>query len=219
MGSICKLVFLLVMLMLFQCTNGIAGNNSGGTETTNALVVISEGLSVRGYAPSGTKVILCNDTFNPLHDENFIDSIFVDSSKSFIFRTAKTKGNYNVLAINSQMFSGAFVSGIDINTESDDSVLVYFDSLGNINGAILQVNRSGKDTIASANNPVFIEGTSICTKTDSAGFFHIGNIPVGTYKIKVDQPLTMTGPVEKVVSLNENHLTINVILVSKEGGE
>lgn len=219
MCFICKMILVLVTVLLFQCTKEIAGNDSGGTETTNALVIISEGMSVRGYAPSGTKVIMCNDTFNPLHDENFIDSTIVDSGKTFIFRTPKTKGIFNILAINSQIFSGAFISGINVSADSDDSILVHFDSLGNINGSIIHINRSGTDTIASANIPVFIEGTSACTQTDSAGFFHIGNIPVGTYKVKLDQPLSMTNPVEKIVSLNENHLIVNVILVDKEESE
>jgi hypothetical protein len=177
-------------------------------------------MSVRGYAPSGTSLIMCNETFNPLHDEDFIDSLIVDSSKSFVFKTVITKGKYNILAINSQIFSGAIIPGLNVNIGSDDSILVHFDTLGTINGTILQVKMSGTDTIASANMSVYIEGTSARTQTDSSGFFHIGNIPFGTYKVKLeDQPLTVTGPVEKVVSLNENQITINVTFVNKEGGE
>jgi hypothetical protein len=219
MGFISKMLFLFVIALLLQCTKNIAGNDSGGTETTNALVVISEGMSVRGYAPSGTSVIMCNETFNPLHDENFIDSVIVDSSKSFIFKTVTTKGKYNILAINGQILSGAFISGLNVDVGSDDSALVHFDSLGNIDGTILHVNRFGTDTIASANMPVYIEGTSARAKTDSIGIFHIGNVPLGTYRVKLDQPLTGTSPVEKIVSLSNNKLTVNVTFVNIEGGE
>jgi|WetSurMetagenome_2_1015567.scaffolds.fasta_scaffold195079_2 hypothetical protein len=180
-----KTVFLLfpcaVFLFLLRCS----GNPmmAGGVETTNGFTIVASGLTVHGSAPIGSLISILPESFNPISGFNtaFKDSASIDSGKAFSFKQIRDTGTYNVFAINSSTRKGARVTSLHIIPGGYDSIVVPFDTLGEISGFAISVRNA--DTVAVKSLNVYCEGSNFFARTDSNGFYKMSAVPLGKYRV------------------------------------
>jgi hypothetical protein len=192
-----------VFLCLLQCAG--SPTMAGGVETTNGLTVVVSGLTVRGTAPAGSVISMLPDTFNPVSGtgKTFPQSPSADSGMAFSFSQIRDTGSYTVFAINSSTHKGARVASLHVVPGVYDSIVVPFDTLGEIHGRALQVIMS--DTLVLGALDLYLEGSNFYTRSDSAGYYKMSNIPLGKYQVKLTiQHSTLTGDNEfKIVQVAE----------------
>jgi hypothetical protein len=156
---------------------------AGGVETTNGLTVVTSGLTVYGSAPDGSTVLLFADAYNPTqkYGKAFSDSASIESEKTFSFKQIRDSGSYNIIAINTRTRRGAMIPSLYMRPGGHDSIVVPFDTLGEISGVVTYVKNA--DTVAMRSLDVYCEGSNIFARSDSAGFYKMSAIPLGKYRV------------------------------------
>jgi hypothetical protein len=204
-----RIFFSLVVLsiiaassLLLRCSG--SPTIAGGVETTNGLIVVSSGLTVRGSAPVGSVVTMFLKSYNPLAvtdlSSGFSEGVVMEpGGNTFTFTTMRDSGEYNVFARNPQTDSGAIVSALRIRAGCHDSVVVPFERLGEIRGSVVRV-ANGADTVGVMNQHVYCEGSNLTARTDSLGRYVISDVPLGSFKVK----LMLYGPVTTSIKNNDN---------------
>jgi hypothetical protein len=215
-------VFALSMCVVSSFLLHCVGNNSlaGGVETTNGLVVVSSGLTVHGIAPAGSMVSIFADFYNPTQNNRkaFSDSASVDSEKTFSFKQIGESGMYNVIAINPVTHQGAMIPSLYMWPGGHDSIVVPFDTLGEIGGVVTYVKNA--DTIALGSRDVYCEGSNFFARSDSAGFYKMSNVPLGKYRValvlSISSMVGETGfEMKQVAELNDKNPAVILNFVVK----
>jgi hypothetical protein len=215
-------VFPLSLCVVSALLLGCSGNPTmaGGVETTNGLTVIASGLIVSGSAPAGSMVSLFSDSYNPTQEygKAFSDSASIDSERTFSFKQIGDSGSYNVFAINPVTRKGAIVPSLRLRSGGHDSIFIPFDTLGEISGVALHVVQS--DTVAIGLGDVFLAGSNFFTRTDLAGYYKMGNIPLGKYRVIMPvKASTIVGDkeflIENVAELSHQNITVISDLIIK----
>jgi hypothetical protein len=202
--------------LLLRCSGNPAF--AGGVETTNGLIVVSSGLTVRGSAPLGSKVIIASTSYNPFAPtvelKGFCDSVSIDSGNTYSFTATRDSGNYNIYAINAVIDSGAMAPLFLVRSGRHDSLFVPLSRLGEINGSVFRI--SAQDTIAFGSQYVYLAGTDFFCRADSSGYFRLQHVPMGAYHIKVLSTVVLAGNAfsEKFVELADQNpvVTVDVFL-------
>jgi hypothetical protein len=196
--TVFSLSLCIVALLLLRCS----GNPimAGGVETTNGLTVVASGINVHGSAPIGSMVSIVSDSFNPIsaNSKAFFDSTVIDSETTFSFKQIKDSGSYNVFAINPLTHKGAIVTSLRLLPGGHDSIFIPFDTLGEISGVAQNIIKS--DTVAIRSSDVYLAGSAFFTRTDTAGYYKMSNIPLGIYRV--------TLIVKVSAAVGENEFTI-----------
>jgi hypothetical protein len=209
--TIDKVILSLFVALITLCAPGgldLSDNTKGGgTETTNSLVIVQNGMQLYGTAPIGSRVFLYSEIFNPLEINSFYDSVMVDSSGTYNFYTLRDTGNYNFILKHDSISLGAFVPSLHVMPYTSDSLMVILDSLGMISGTIMYTT--------NVQGPVFVylKGSNFFSQADSTGYYHIEEIPFGVYTAKLtylSKPVTNNNNDQKLAILSSKQTTASV---------
>lgn len=185
MGATLKLVtcnlwiISLFLSLLFCCSPEYAG----GVETTNGLTVAVKKNQIRGTAPAGSQIVLCDTSYESYKSFEqfvalFIDTTYADESGSFAFESVPD-GSYNLTGRSAASDSGTIIQDIGIhhlNTTETQKSSQYL-PLCSVTGTVYIGSQSTGFAV------ICIMGTNLMDTADSQGVYSIKNVPPGIHRI------------------------------------
>jgi hypothetical protein len=169
----------LFLSFLFCCSPEYAG----GVETTNGLTVAVKENQIRGTAPVGSQIVLCDTSYAfytsfQLLVELFIDTTYADESGAFAFESVPD-GSYNLIGRSAASDSGTIIQNIGIhhlNTTELHKSSQYL-PVCSVTGTVYIGSQSTSFAV------ICIMGTDLRDTADSQGVYFIRNVPPGIHSI------------------------------------
>jgi hypothetical protein len=183
------------LLLLFECSTGIADGGSG-TLTTNGIRVASHNGTLIGHVfaidpddslreiPVGTVQLslqLFSADYRPYDMTGFSMTPMLDSTGSFRCDSLDSV-RYNLFAYDTSQNVGVLVADIPVNdTEGEYTARKLFTPCGTVRGVVHDTS-----AIKTSFRGAYILGTPFFNLADSIGAFSFQNVPGGVYTIKAD---------------------------------
>ncbi len=169
--------------LFFQFLSCNSLQYAGGVETTNGVTVALKQNQIRGTAPAGSRIVLCDTsyavykTFEPF-TELFIIATYADDAGNFKIDSLPD-GFYNLTARNVNADSGTIIPNIRINRLNSREIRKSSDytALGSITGRVYIDSQSVSFAVIS------VMGTELNDTADSQGKYTIEKVPQGVYTI------------------------------------
>lgn len=157
---------------------------AGGVETTNGISIIASNNVLKGVAPPGSQIILCDTSYipNQLGSQLFADTTYANENGTFLMASVPS-GIYNAVARNKDNDSGAIVRNIQIGKDSSSKFIssAMYGLLGTISGAYLL----DSDTMMLS-GLFYIKGTACYDSVDYDGLYNMDKIPPGVYTVEAN---------------------------------
>jgi hypothetical protein len=173
----CAPAALMAAWALMQCAPlQTASTGGSGSETQNALIVISDHGRLHGVSGPQDVAGAYGGSYVPYKDSGFDTTVSSSNDGGFDFGVLDT-GVYNVLVQGADGARGAFFSSIRVGPR------IGPDTFGSVLGPLGSVSGTVMDTagIAYRQLPVYIQGSPFFDKSDDTGFFSIKDVPAGSF--------------------------------------
>lgn len=180
------LKWLFIILIIVSFMLGLTCSKSGpvrsaggsGSEAPNSVTLVSMYGHIYGLSKPDLSVGVYKQCYVPYNDSGFDITTLSDKNGLFDFGHLDS-GTYNVLVNDASFKTSVFFAGIDVGDNiGPDTFLSSLDSVGSIAGIV-------QDTAGTAllSLPVYIPGSPFFEITDTNGYFVLGNLPSGDFKL------------------------------------
>jgi hypothetical protein len=208
----------LALIWCLCSMSPLAGGNS--SQTGNNGIIVSASVngsgsgSILGKTRANNLVSVYVIAYNPYADSGFADTVIADDSGAYAF-SSLVPGSYNIMVKDLEKGTAGFISNIQV------TVGVHFsdtlDSLtepGLLSGTLTARNSittafTASDTLLYS--IIYLPGTPFSGASDNRGRFLLGEIPAGSYEVRIVPNVVMTinGPQPmKELKLSPTNVTI-----------